>query len=98
MDPSWQVIIGIGIGGLILVLYGFYKDYLKACKENHENQTMAKWSIVFGLSGLFIIGVGSIIGLILGFISKNGKKHKALSNIGIILSILTLLPWIGVLI
>ncbi|MDA3884871.1 MAG: hypothetical protein PF638_04680 [Candidatus Delongbacteria bacterium] len=96
MDSSWQVIIGTGIGGLLLALYGFYKDYVNTSKEDNESQTIAKWSIVFGLSGLFLVGLGGIIGLILGFRSKKGKKHKALSYIGIFLSILTALPWIAV--
>jgi uncharacterized membrane protein (Fun14 family) len=79
-------------------LYGFYKDYVTTSKEHNESQTMAKLSIVFGLSGLILIGLGSIVGLILGFKSKKGKKHKTLSYIGIFLSILTILPWIAVLV
>ena len=98
MDPAWQVFIGSAIGGLLITIYGIYKSFAEDSIRDNESQTMAKWSIIFGFSGLILIGVGSIIGLILGFKSKKDKKHKALSYIGIFLSILTMLPWIAVLI
>lgn len=98
MDPTWQVVIGTSIGGLLIAVYGFYKDYVSTSKEHNESQVMATLSIVFGLSGLFLVVMGSAIGLILGFKSRKGKKYKALANIGIFLSFLTLLPWIAVFI
>ncbi len=55
---------------------------------------MAKASILIGLSGIILAFVGSVIGIILGLISMRGKKHKALSKIGVMVSILTLLPWL----
>ena len=98
MGPVWQVFIGSAIGGLLIAIYGFYKDLSNDSKRDNESQTMAKWSIFFGLSGIVLIGIGSIIGLILGFKSKKNIKHKTLSYIGIFLSILTMLPWIAVLV
>ena len=98
MDPTWQVFIGSAIGGLLITIYGIYKSFSEDSKRDNESQTMAKWSIFFGLSGIILVGIGSIVGLILGLRSMKNKKHKALSNIGIILSILTMLPWIAVLI
>jgi Na+/proline symporter len=97
MDTFWQVVIGSGIGGLIFTIYGLYKSYLQESKEHNESQRLAKLSIIFGLSGLILVFVGSIIGLILGFVGMKGKKHKALFKIGIVISILTMLPWILVI-
>ena len=94
MDAFWQVVIGSGIGGVLVSLYLMYKSYTKESKEHNEKQSMAKASILFGLSGLFLVFAGSIVGIVLGFISMRGKKYKALSKIGIIVSILTALPWI----
>jgi len=98
MDSFWQVIIGSAIGGLLLEIYILYKSYAKKSKDSNESQKLAKASIIFGLSGIILIFIGSIIGLILGLISMRGKKHKGLSIIGIIISVLTLTPWILMLI
>jgi 4-amino-4-deoxy-L-arabinose transferase-like glycosyltransferase len=98
MDPFWQVIIGSGIGGLLLEIYLLYKSYARESAASNESQRMAKASIIFGLSGIILIFIGSIVGIILGLISMRGKKHKGLSIIGIIISFLTLLPWLMVLI
>ena len=98
MDPFWQVAIGSGIGVAIYSVYQLYKQYLKESTANNENQTLAKWSVILGLSGIVLIFAGSIIGLILGVISMRGKKFTALSKIGIICSVLTLIPWLLVLI
>jgi len=98
MDPFWQVIIGSGIGGLLLEIYLLYKSYIKESAASNESQKLAKASIIFGLSGIILIFIGSIVGIILGLISMSGKKHKGLSIIGIIISFLTLLPWLMVLI
>ena len=96
MDTFWQVVIGSGIGGALVSLYLMYKSYIKESKDHNEKQTLAKASIIFGLSGVILVFVGSVVGIILGFVSMRGKKYKALSKIGIILSILTALPWIFV--
>ena len=98
MDVFWQVVIGSGIGGALISIYSLYKMYLKESKENNENQKMAKAAILFGLSGFIFIFVGSITGIVLGIISMRGKKYKALSKIGIAISILTMLPWLLVVI
>lgn len=98
MDPAWQVIIGSGVAGLLLTIFGIYRSYLRESKEHNEKQGMAKASIIFGLSGLILIGVGSLIGILLGFVSMRGKKYRALSKLGIFISILTLIPWVLVLI
>ena len=94
MDLFWQIVIGSGIGGALLSIYSLYKMYLTESKENNENQKMAKASIIFGLLGFILVFVGSVIGIILGFLSMRGKKYKALSKIGIAVSILTMLPWL----
>lgn len=98
MDLFWQVVIGSGIGGALLSIYSLYKMYLSESKEHSENQKMAKASIIFGLLGLILAFVGSIIGIILGIISMRGKKYKALSKIGIVVSILTMLPYLLIII
>ncbi len=98
MDTVWQVVIGSAIGGALISVYQLYKAYLKESKEHNESQRMAKWSVVFGLSGIVLIFLGSVIGLVLGIISIRGKKYKALSKLGILLSILTALPWLLVIV
>lgn len=94
MDTFWQIVIGSGIGGALLSIYSLYKLYVNESKENNENQKMAKASIIFGLLGFILVFVGSVIGIILGLLSMRGKKYKALSKIGIAVSILTALPWL----
>ncbi len=94
MEPFWQVIIGTSIGAVLLSLYKLYKSYAIESKEHNESQKMAKWSIIFGISGIILMFIGSIIGIILGLISMKGKKYTTLSKIGIAVSILTLLPWL----
>ena len=98
MDPFWQVIIGTATGGLLLNIYWFYKQYIIESKEHNEKQALATWSIVLGLAGIITFGVTSIIGMILAFISMRGKTHKALSIIGLSVSILTMLPWVAVIV
>lgn len=98
MDTFWQVIIGTGIGGLLFEIYRLYRFYLKESKENNENQRGAKTSIWLGISGLILPFVSSAAGLIVGFLSMRGKRYKTLSKIGIFVSLLTLLPWLLVLI
>ncbi len=98
METTWQVILGIGIASVLISIFSLYKSYLKESKESGESQKMAKWSIFFGISGIILVGLGSFIAIILGLISMKGKKHKALSKIGIMLGILTLLPWIMVIV
>ena len=98
MDAFWQIVIGSGISGVIISIYSLYKSYLKESKENNESQRMAKVSIVAGISGIILVFAGSVLGIILGIISMRGKKYKALSKIGIAVSILTMLPWLLVII
>lgn len=98
MDTFWQIVIGSGIGGTIFSIYGLYKSYLKESKENNENQRRAKFSVIAGLSGIILIFIGSLAGIILGIVSMKGKKFKTLSKIGIMVSILTMLPWLLVLV
>ena len=98
MDPFWQVVIGSAIGGLLLNLYWFYKQYVIESKESDEKQAMATWSIVVGLTGVITFGITSIIGIILAIISMRGKTHRALSIMGLSVSILTMLPWLAVII
>jgi len=98
MDPFWQVVIGSGIGGLLINIYWFYKQYAIESKESGEKQAMATWSIVLGLAGIITFGITSIIGVVLALISMRGKTHKALSKIGLSVSILMMLPWLAVII
>ncbi len=98
MDTFWQIVIGSGIGGVLLSIYGLYKQYSNESKEHNESQTMAKWSIFLGISGIIIAFLGSALGIILALISMKGKKYKALSKIGFAVSILTLLPWLLVVV
>lgn len=96
-DTVWQIIIGFCIGGALVSIYSLYKSHLKESRENYEKQGLAKASIIAGLSGLIFIFAGSIVGIVLGMISMKGKKYRALSKIGIAVSILTMLPWLLVL-
>ena len=98
MDTFWQVIIGTGIAGALLSVYSLYRMYVQESKEHNESQKMAKASIIFGLSGIILIFLGSTVGIILGVLSMRGKQYKALSKIGIAVSILTMLPWLLVLV
>jgi len=98
MDPFWQVVIGTAIGGALVNIFWFFKQYLKESKESDEKQTLAIWSIVLGLAGIVTLGITSIIGLALALVSMRGKKHKALSIIGLTVSVLTMLPWLAVIV
>ena len=98
MDASWQVLIGTGIASGIIAIIALYRTYLRESKAIGESQKLAKWSIIISLSGIILIGIGSIIGIILGIVSMKGKKLRALSWIGIILGAITLLPWLAVMI
>lgn len=98
MDPFWQVIIGACIGGLLLNIFMLYKQYVQESTESGESQKLASWSIIIGLSGLIFFGITSVIGIIFALISMRGKKHRALSKIGLYVSVLTMLPWIVVII
>lgn len=98
MDTFWQIAIGSGIGGALISIYSLYKAYLKESKENNETQRLAKISIIAGLSGIILVFIGSIAGIILGIISMKGKKYKVLSKIGIMVSVLTMLPWLLVVV
>lgn len=97
MDTYWQIVIGTGIGGLLISIYGLYKQYVQESKAHNEKQTLATWSIIIGLSGIILAFVGSIIGIILSILSMRRKKHRALSKIGLLVSILTLVPWLLVI-
>ena len=98
MNETWQIVIGFGIGTLVIVLFGMYKSYIKAAEANNENLKLAKLSIIFGASGIVFIFLGSIAGIVLSIISFRRNSYKALSIIGLIVSILTLLPWLLVVI
>lgn len=93
-DPFWQIVIGTGIGGLLLALWSIYRSYLRESKEHNESQRMAKVAIVLSIFGLFSIGLGSILGILIGFTSMKGKKFKALSKIAVVIGLITLFPWI----
>ena len=98
MDALWQVVIGSAIGGAILSIYSLYKSYMKESKEHNEKQGLAKASIIIGLSGIILVIIGSLVGIVLGIVSMKGKKYRALSKIGIMVSILTMLPWLLVIV
>ncbi len=98
MDTFWSIVIGSGIGGALISIYRLYRFYLQESKENNEKQGLAKASILVGLSGIILVFMGSIVGITLGIISMRGKKYRALSKIGIAVSILTALPWLLVVI
>jgi len=97
MDAYWQIVIGTGIGGLLISIYQLYKQYVQESKAHKEKQTLATWSIIIGLSGIILAFIGSIIGIILSIYSMKGKRHKTLSKIGFIVSVLTLIPWLLVI-
>jgi len=97
MDVFWQIVIGTGIGGLLYSIFSIYKQYVQESKTNNEKQTLATWSIIIGLSGIILAFVGSILGIIMALFSMKGKQHKALSKIGLLISCLTLIPWLLVI-
>ena len=94
MDGFWQIAIGTRIGGVLYSIYSLYKQYIEESKANKKKQTLATWSIIIGLSGIIFAFIGSISGILLALLSMKGNKHKALSKIGLLISILTLLPWL----
>lgn len=98
MDEVWQVAIGSGIAGVLYSLYSLYRQYVEESKSDNEKQTLATISIIIGLTGIVTLGIGSVLGIILALISMNGKKHKALSKMGLFVSTLTMLPWLAVII
>ena len=98
IDPFWTVTLGTLIGGVILAIYRFYKDYISESKKDGESQKMAVVSVILGASGILLFGITSIIGFILGIIVVIRKKNKALGKIGMVVSLLTLMPWLMVII
>ena len=98
MDPFWQVAIGVAVGGVLIEIFLLYKQYVRNSKLSGESLKMAKRSILFGILGLFSFGIGSIIGIILGIVSLRKYTFKALSKIGIFVSILTLIPYVLVIV
>ena len=94
MDTTWQVVIGTAIASLLITLYGLYRSYVRESKKHGEKQGLAKISIFLGLSGIILVGVGSLLGITFGFISMRGKHYRALSKLGIVISILTFIPWV----
>jgi len=97
MDVFWQIVIGTGIGGILYSIYSLCKQYVQESKTNNEKQILATWSIIIGLSGIVLAFVGSILGIIIAIFSMRGKKYKTLSKIGILISCLTLIPWLLVI-
>ncbi len=97
MDGFWQIVIGAGIGGVLYSIYSLYKQYVQESKANNENQTLATWSIIIGLSGIILAFIGSITGIILAILSMREKKYKTLSKIGLLTSVLALIPWLLVI-
>jgi uncharacterized membrane protein len=98
MDSVWQVAIGVAVGGVLIEIYLLYKQYVRNSKLSGESQKMAKWSVIFGILGLFSFAIGSFIGIILGIASLRKYKSKALSKIGIFVGILTLIPYVLVIV
>ena len=97
MDPVWQVAIGGAAAAVLISLFSLIKAYSKESKDNNESQTLAKWSIFLGISGIILVFVGSALGILLGIISISKNKYNALAKIGIAISILTTLPWLAVI-
>ena len=98
MESYWQILIGAGLVGVVVSVYSLYRSYVNESEANNESQTMAKWAIIFGLSGIILVFIGSLIGIVLSLISMKKKKYKALSKLGLFFSILTTIPWILVII
>lgn len=98
METTWQVLIGLGIGSVLVAIYGLYKDYVKESREHNESQRLAKISLVLGLSGIVLVGLGNLAGLIAGVIAVRRQQYKALAKIGILVSILTFVPWLMVMV
>ena len=94
----WQLVLASGAIGALVSLYNLYRYYKAESKLHNESQTLAKWSVLFGLSGIVLMFIGSAIGLLLGLIALPGRKYTALAKIGIVLSILTAIPWVMVLV
>ena len=97
MDVSWQVFIGSVVASLILTLWSLFRSYVRESKLHGEKQVMSRWSVILGLLGLFVPFIGSALGLILGLISLK-NKYKGLAKVGIVLSVLTTIPWVLVLV
>lgn len=93
---EYQVLIGSMIASLVITLVKLINDFRKESKQKGESQAIAITAIVIGL--LIIIPFAGVPGLLLAGLSYYLKKTKTLSKIAIIVNLISLIPWIAVLI
>ncbi|MFF3436928.1 DUF4190 domain-containing protein [Streptosporangium sp. NPDC002721] len=65
------------------------------------NNGMAVASLIMGIAGLFICGLPSLVGVVLGHISlgqikRTGEEGRGMAIAGLVLSYFSVLCWIGV--
>ena len=91
---EYQVLFGSSIAGLIIFIIRYIRDYLK--EQKGESQKLAVISIILGV--FIIVPFLGAIGLLLAIISFFTRKNKSMSKIAILVNILSILPWLAVLI
>ena len=93
---EFQFLLGSLLVGLFISLLKFINAYRKESKLEGESQKLAVAAIIIGL--LIFIPFASAAGLLLAIISLSIKKFKSLSKIAIVVNVITLIPWLAVLI
>lgn len=68
---------------------------------NRGNNGMAVAALIMGIAGLFICGLTSIVGVVLGHISlgqikRTGEEGRGMAIAGLVLSYFGVLCWVGV--
>ncbi|WP_436756855.1 DUF4190 domain-containing protein [Streptosporangium sp. V21-05] len=83
--------------------YGGYDPYrgYGAPPPTRGNNGMAVAALIMGIAGLFLCGLTSIVGVVLGHISmgqirRTGEEGRSMAIAGLVLSYFGVLCWLGV--
>ncbi|GIH94979.1 DUF4190 domain-containing protein [Planobispora siamensis] len=94
---------GGGYGG------GGYDPYGYGAPQPRPNNGMAVAALVMGIAGLFVCGITSLVGIVLGHVSlgqikRTGEEGRGMAIAGLVLSyfgvacwVIVLLVWLGLL-
>ncbi|GII02489.1 DUF4190 domain-containing protein [Planobispora takensis] len=88
---------------------GGYDPYGYGAPQPRPNNGMAIATLVMGIAGLFVCGVTSLVGIVLGHVSlgqikRTGEEGRSMAIAGLVLSyfgvacwVIVLLVWLGLL-
>ncbi|MEV7007629.1 DUF4190 domain-containing protein [Streptosporangium sp. NPDC051022] len=81
---------------------GGYDPYGYGAQPPRGNNGMAIATLILGIAGLFVCGLTSIVGIVLGHISLNqikrtGEEGRGMAIAGLIMSYFGVLCWLAVL-